>query len=197
MTTVPTVPIATTVATVTRGTRTLLHSAIMLCSAQSRASRRSVRSVLCALALLLPGLGACAPSPEEQAVEREEIATFLRDYLPRMAAAYRTGDVEPLAPYAAQKEGDSILRRVRELAKGGEVLDAELVSLEVEDVRTWSAVNAYVTTVEVWTLRVRATGSGSVLREEIEQTSRVKYQLKREGDRWRVFWRQLEQAFEG
>jgi len=179
-----------------RRERSGLHSAIMPCSAPSRAPGRALRLAAGAATLFVLALGACAPTPEEQAVERDEIAAFLQDYLPRMAEAYRTGDVEPLAPYAAQKEGESIVRRVRELGKGGQVLDAELVSLEVEDVRTWSAVNAYVTTIEVWTLRVRAAGSGTVLREEIDQTNRVKYQLKRDGERWRVFWRQLEQTFE-
>lgn len=175
---------------------------MMVRTANPRLAGRSARPALSAvlLTLLAFALGAlgvgCAPTSEERAVERDEIGAFLQEYLPLMAEAYRTGDVEPLAPYAAQKEREAIVRRVRELAKGGEVLDAELVSLEVEDVRTWSAVNAYATTVEVWTLRVRATGSGTVLREEIDQVNRVKYQLKRDGDTWRVFWRQLEQTFE-
>ena len=113
-----------------------------------------------------------------------------------MAEAYRTGDTESLASYAAQKEREAIKKRVRDLAKQGQVLAPSLDSLEVEDVRIWSRVNAYVTTVEVWDIRVLAAGSDSVVRQQLDQSNRVKYQLKRDGDHWRVFWRQLEQTFD-
>lgn len=166
--------------------------------------RRSGRSDrygrLVALVLLLPLLGtvagSCKPTPEEKAADREEIATFLREYLPKMAEAYRTGDTESLAPYAAQKERAAIEKRVLDLAKQGQVLAPTLDSLQIEDVRTWGRVNAYVTTVEVWDLRVLAAGSDSVVRQQLGQSNRVKYQLQRDDGRWRVFWRQLEQTFD-
>jgi hypothetical protein len=151
---------------------------------------------LAAVALLVLASAACSPSPEEQAADREDIESFLREYLPKMADAYRTGNTDALDPYAAEKEQQAINKRVRERAKQGMILAPELRSVQVEDVRTWSSVNAYVTTVEVWDLRVLASGSEEVLRQELGQSNRVKYQLKRDGDRWRVFWRQLEQSFE-
>ncbi len=163
-----------------------------------RLSRRRVAPVLLLL-VCLPGLavlGSCKPTVEEQAAKRDEIAAFLREYLPKMAEAYRTGDTDSLAPYAAQKERESIRKRVRDLAKQGQVLAPHLDSLQVEDVRIWGRVNAYVTTVEVWDIRVLAAGSDSVVRQELDQSNRVKYQLKQEDGRWRVFWRQLEQTFE-
>jgi len=169
-----------------------------------RIARRATRPTLSPLPVLLVfclpllavAVGACRPTPEEKAADREEIAGFLREYLPKMAEAYRTGDTESLASYAAQKEREAIKKRVRDLAKQGQVLAPSLDSLEVEDVRIWSRVNAYVTTVEVWDIRVLAAGSDSVVRQQLDQSNRVKYQLKRDGDHWRVFWRQLEQTFD-
>jgi len=163
-----------------------------------RAVRRSaalLSAVLC-LVLFAASISACRPSPEEQAANREEIASFLREYLPKMAEAYRTGDTETLAPYAAKKEREAIKKRVLDLAKQGQVLAPHLDSLEVEDVRSWGSVNAYVTTVEVWDIKVLAAGSDTVLRQQLDQSNRVKYQLQRDGDRWRIFWRQLEQTFD-
>lgn len=162
-----------------------------------RSSRIAVPALLAVLGLFAVGLAACGgPTPEEEAVDREEVATFLREYLPKLAEAYRTGDASALEPYAAAKEQASIEHRARELAKAGEVLAPELDSVEVEDVRTWQAVNAYVTTVEVWDIRTYATGTENVVREQLDQTNRVKYQLKREGGRWRVFWREIQATFE-
>ena len=142
-------------------------------------------------------LAACGdPSPEEVAANEEEIEDFLEEYLPLLAEAYRTGDAAPLDPYAAGKEQAAVERRARELARSGEVLAPELKSVEVEAVTIWNAVNAYVTTHEVWDIRTFATGSENVVREQLDQANRVKYQLKREGGRWRVFYRQLEQTYE-
>lgn len=149
------------------------------------------------LALLAGAVAACGePTPEEVAADREEIEDFLREYLPKLADAYRTGDASALEPYAAAKEQASVEHRARELAKSGEVLAPVLDSVEVEEVRTWQAVNAYVTTVEQWDIRTYATGTENVVREQLDQVNRVKYQLKREDGRWRVFWREIQQTFE-
>ena len=147
----------------------------------------------CALAVGAAGCG--DPSPEEQAADREAILAFLEDYLPALAQAYRTGDVDVLDPYAAEKEQASIAQRVDELGERGEVLAPELVSVQVEDVTSWAEVNAYVTTVEVWNIRTYATGSENVVREELGQTNRVKYQLQRDAGRWRVFWREIQETY--
>lgn len=159
-----------------------------------------MRRPLPALALLLASAflaGACGgQSPEEKAADQEEIQAFLEEYLPRMAEAYRTGDVEPIVPYTTEKERAVIENRVREMAKTGQILAPELDSVEVEDVTVWSAVNAFVGTVEVWDVRVLASGTEAVVREELNQPNRVKYQLKREDGRWRVFGRQLEETYQ-
>lgn len=178
----------------------------MVDSTPMRRSVSAARSVGRGLARLLPlalllgvalAVASCGePSAEEAAADQEEVRAFLAEYLPKMSEAYRTGDTEPLEPYTTLKERETIEKRVRDLARQGSVLSPELVSLEVEDVVTWSAVNAFVTTVEVWDLRVLAAGSDSVIRETEGQSNRVKYQLKREDGRWRVFGRQLQETFE-
>lgn len=163
--------------------------------ASARWAALAIPLVLGAAVILLAG--ACGPpSAEEVAADEEEVRAFLLEYLPKMSEAYRTGDTAPLEPYTTLKERETIKKRVRDLAKQGSVLSPELESLEVEDVVTWSAVNAFVTTVEVWDLRVLAAGSDSVVRETEDQANRVKYQLKREDGRWRVFGRQLQETFE-
>ena len=172
----------------------------------SHSTRRSVTAIVRRAARAVPlALGAAAllfaaacgpPSAEEAAADQEEVRVFLLEYLPKMSDAYRTGDTAPLEPYTTLKERETIEKRVRDLAKQGSVLSPELESLEVEDVVTWSAVNAFVTTVEVWDLRVLAAGSDSVVRETEDQANRVKYQLKREDGRWRVFGRPLQETFE-
>ena len=65
--------------------------------------------------------------------------------------------------------------------------------MTIEDVRIWNYSNAYVTTLEVWDLVVYATGSDQVLASEYEQPNRVKYQLKREGDSWRILFREIQE----
>ena len=43
--------------------------------------------------------------------------------------------------------------------------------------------------MEVWDLRSLALGSREPLAEDLGQSNRVKYQLKREGDSWKVLFR--------
>ncbi len=161
-----------------------------------RAAARSVPVLALLGALLLGSVTGCGPSKQSEAVDRQQIQSFLQEYLPKLAQAYRTGDTEPLAPYAAAKERATIEKRVTDLAKTGEVLAPELESLEIEDVTVWGVANAYVTTLEVWNIRTFAAGSDNVVRQALGQRNRVKYQLRRDNGRWRVFWRQLEKTYE-
>jgi uncharacterized protein YgbK (DUF1537 family) len=159
--------------------------------------RRPLATLL--LAALCAGLaaGACGePSAEDTAEDREAIQAFLEEYLPKLAEAYRTGEVAALDPVAAAKEQEKVARRVQELAKTGEVLAPVLESVQVEDVTVWNEVNAYATTVEIWDVRTYALGTERVVREQLAQANRVKYQLKRSGGRWRVFWREVERTYE-
>jgi predicted lipid-binding transport protein (Tim44 family) len=148
-----------------------------------------------AAALLLGGALACAPSVEDQAADRAAVQALLEAYLPALAQAYATGDADALAGMAAPKEMASVEKRVLDLAKEGRVLQPTFKSVTVEAVDRYQHSNAFVNTVEVWDLRVTSAGSDRVLSEELDQTSRARYQLKRtdEGD-WLVLYRELVRA---
>ena len=141
------------------------------------------------LSLLLLMAVACSSSEERQQVDTESIAAALEVYLPRLGQAYATGDLAPLEGLAAQKEIAAIAKRISDLAEQGRILEPTFRELTIEEATIFNYANAYVTTVEVWDLRSLATGSREQLAEDIGQSNRVKYQLKREGEGWRVLFR--------
>ena len=143
--------------------------------------------------LVLLSMACGGESESQQLANRQEIQATLEAYLPRLAEAYSTGDLSGLEPFAAQKEVSSIHKRVQDLATQGRRLEATLRSVTIEEVKSWNYSNAYVTTHEVWDLVVHATGSDQILAEEREQPNRVKYQLKRDEDSWRILFRQIQE----
>lgn len=148
---------------------------------------------LVALTLVLTGACGGASSGSDDAEDRRVIQEALEAYLPLLAEAYSTGDLTPLEPFAAQKEVASIRRRIEDLSMQGRTLEATLRSVTVENVKIWNYSNAYVTTHEVWDLEVYATGTDQIMAKEYEQPNRVKYQLKREKDSWRILFRQIQE----
>jgi len=143
------------------------------------------------IGVILTACGGAAGTEEE--VSRQEIEETLKSYLPLLAEAYATGDLEPLRPYVAEKEISRVFKRVQDLSYQGRTLVPTFRQLTIEDVNVWNYSNAYVTTHEVWDLVVYATGSENVLAEEYEQPNRVKYQFKRDGDQWRVLFRTIQE----
>ena len=102
-----------------------------------------------------------------------------------------------LEGYAAEKEIAGMEKRVDDLLLESRVIRPTVKSVEVEDVQIWNYANAFVTTREVWDLRVYAAGTDTLLSEAPDQHNRVKYQLKREGtDGWLVLFRELDTTFE-
>ena len=148
-----------------------------------------MRAHLIVPVLLLLAVVGCTSAEEQKQVDTESIAAALEAYLPRLGQAYSTGDLAPLEGLAAQKEIAAIEKRISDLADQGRILAPSFRELTVEEATVFNYANAYVTTVEVWDLRSLATGSREQLAEEIGQRNRVKYQLKREGDSWRVLFR--------
>ena len=153
------------------------------------------RFLICVIPVMLVLLASCGEaSKSEEMVDRQEIQEMLEAYLPLLAEAYSSGDLTPLEPYAAQKEISSIYKRVQDLANQGRTLEATLRSVTIEgNVKVWNYSNAYVTTHEVWDLTVFVSGTDQVLGEELEQPNRVKYQLKRENDTWRILYREIQE----
>lgn len=148
-----------------------------------------MRTLRIALALVLFVAIGCSSAEEQQEVDTEAIAAALEVYLPLLGQAYATGDLEPLEGLAAQKEIAAIEKRISDLADQGRILEPTFRKVTIEEATVFNYANAYVTTVEVWDLRSLATGSREVLAEDLGQHNRVKYQLKREGDSWRVLFR--------
>lgn len=154
-----------------------------------------------AVALLVAGLLAgslsgCGGSAEERQEDlRQEIHAFLLEYLPKLGEAYSLGDADVLEGLAAGKELSAVDKRIRDILAQGRILHPTFRELTVEEVNDWNWANAFVTTVEVWDLRVYASGfeDGEPISEELGERQRVRYQLKREGDRWLVLFRTIQE----
>ncbi|MEE2775422.1 MAG: hypothetical protein VYE73_01465 [Acidobacteriota bacterium] len=102
-----------------------------------------------------------------------------------------------LTGHAAEKEIAGMEKRIGDLLVESRVIRPTVKSVQVEDVQIWNYANAFVTTLEVWDLRVYAAGTDQVLSEALDQTNRVKYQMKRERqDKWLVLFRELDTTFE-
>ena len=145
--------------------------------------------------LLLPLFSGCSEGTfqvDEEAA-KQELQETLEQYLPLLAEAYAGGDLEPLRPWAAEKEMARIYKRVEELAAQGRTLVPTFRQVTVEELNVWNYSNAYATTLEVWDLEVYASGTEEILSQEYEQSNRVKYQFKRDDDRWRVLFRTIQE----
>lgn len=153
--------------------------------------RRDHRIGLVLIAVL--GVLGCGSSAKQEQVDRAEVEIFLEAYLPVLGEVYTTGDLSLLEGMAAEKEISRIHKRLEDLAVQGRRLVPRFHSVAVEDINVWNYSNCFVTTMEVWDLEVRATGTEQVLSTQLEQPNRVKYQLKREADSWRVLFRTVQQ----
>jgi hypothetical protein len=144
-----------------------------------------------ALVLLVsPFLWSCgAPSEKELSEARKEIRATLMEYLPKMAEAYRTGDVTPLEGYTTQKERAILKKHIADLEKQGLTMDTKLLNLTIEDLNLVNYADAYVTTVEDWHVTTYAVGTDRVVGEDPRQNSRVRYQLQRKRDHWTILAR--------
>lgn len=149
------------------------------------------------LALTLLGSVACAPSGDGGEAEADaEVEAALRAYMPLLEQAYAQQDPSILEPVAATKERLELQQQMRELERQGQALAPELVELTVENVGAWNKVNAVVTTVETWHVRLMVAGTDRLIREDPAQVNRVVYQMKWDGETWRVMSRQLQQTLE-
>jgi hypothetical protein len=156
----------------------------------------SVLGVMLLLALMLFA-AACASDERTAELDRGEIEELLADYLPKLGEAYRTGNVEVLRDVASEKELAAMTKQIGDLmSQEGRVIDPKLVSFTVEQINVWNYSNAFVTTIEVWDLKVLVSGSEQVLSEVQDQRSRVKYQLKRRDEGWQILSRIRETTFE-
>ena len=141
------------------------------------------------LFIVVAQLGCGGSNAEQSAETKDEIQQYLENYLPVLAEAYATGDVRPLKGLAAQKEVAYVRKYLEKLADSGRILEPKFGRVTIEDFNIWNHSNAFVTTVEIWDVKLFATGSHTLLGEDIGRSDRVKYQLKRDDGRWRVLYR--------
>lgn len=156
-----------------------------------RGHQAFLAALLLAAFVLLTGCGAGMPEPE---VDEAAIEEVVRSYLPAISEAYKNGNVIPLQALAVPKEVERVKLRRSELEDIGRVFEPEFKDLVVENVAIWKYSNAVVTTVEVWDIRSYALGSHTLLQEVIDQRSRVKYQLKRKDEGWKIIYRELAET---
>ncbi len=144
------------------------------------------------------GLTGCAETGPDGTKEEDRLAieAVLTDYLPKLGAAYATGDFEPLASGAVPKEVETVKRRVYELEAGeSRTLQPTLKSFEIEQIDVWRYSNAVVTTLEVWDIQSLASGTERVIASANDRY-RVRYQFKRRDEGWMVIDRRIEYQFE-
>ncbi len=158
---------------------------------------RRLKSQMLLLALLVAAfLGGCGEPGSDPQVDREEIESVLREYLPKLGQAYAQRDTSILEGFAVPKEMARISLRTEELAETGRVYEPEFKEVTVEDISTWNYSNAFVTTLEVWDVRSFTLGTHLQVNESLGQRNRVKYQMKRKEGSWVILYRELDQTFE-
>ncbi len=157
--------------------------------------QRANRLLIALLLVSLPVVGCGGPDGDPQ-VNREEIESVLRDYLPKLGQAYAKRDTSILEGLAVPKEMARISLRTEELKETGRVYEPEFKEVTVEDVSVWNYSNAFVTTLEVWDVRSFTLGTHIQVNESLGQRNRVKYQMKRKEGSWVILYRELDQTFE-
>ena len=144
--------------------------------------------------LLALSLAACsAGDGSVSAEDRNQIREVLEAYVIQLADAYAENRFDSLAGLAAEKEIARVEKRIRDLAAEGWVLEPTFRQLTMENVEIWGYANAFVTTFEVWDERLFISGTRQLAREGIGRSYRVKYQLKREDDRWQILFRTIQE----
>ena len=156
---------------------------------KDQAARR-IRALVIGIALVT---GACSPSAEQMAADRDKIQVLLEEYLPMLGRAYSERNAVLITPWVAPKEVARVNTRIEELYAMGSILEPVLHRVAVEDAQVWNNSNSFVTTLETWDVRRYASGSMELIGEDLEQTHRVRYQMKREGDTWKVLYRTIEE----
>jgi len=148
------------------------------------------------LVMLLGAVWGCGSDSVASVEDEAAIRSAIEAYLPQLAEAYKRGDASVLEGFAAEKEIAGLDKRIRDMLAESREIHPTFKSVIVEDAHVWSAANAFATTLEVWDLRVMASGTDRVLSEAIDQRNRVKYQLKKVDGAWIVLFRELESTFE-
>ncbi len=121
------------------------------------------------------------------------MVSVLEEFLPALGSAYAESDPYLIKPFVAPKEIARVGKRLEELAAKGQVYAPTVRTITIESVNVWNNSNAFVSTLEIWDVQRLALGSGILIDESLEQANRVKYQMKRDKNGWRVLYRTIEE----
>lgn len=156
-------------------------------------ARPAPSTILClVLAIAAHFAMGCTPQAVKDAATKVEIQAFLEEFLPALGNAYAQGDAYLIESYVASKEIARVGKRLNELAARGHVYAPTVRTITIESVNVWNNSNAFVSTLEVWDVRRLTTGTGLLIDEVLEQPNRVKYQMKRDENGWRVLYRTIQ-----
>lgn len=159
----------------------------------SRSRTSPVRHILALGVLSVAGLlligcdSAVGLDPEKV---RVEVEAALDAYLPQLAAAYAEQDPSELKDVAVPKELAHVELRVDEMAERGERLVSKIQQFTIDHVQV-ARTMAYIATTEIWDIERRALGSDRLLESYPNTRYQVRYQLRLDGGRWLVVFRQL------
>ncbi len=166
----------------------LLHSAPMWRLRTFLTTRRLFAGPVVLASLLLVGCEATLGLDPEEV--RVEVESALNSYLPQLAAAYSKQDPSELKDVAVPKELAHVELRIDELADRGERLVSKLQQFSIDTVKV-ARTMAYIATTEIWDIERRALGSDRLLESYPNTQYQVRYQLRLDGGRWFVVFRQL------
>lgn len=158
----------------------------------TRLASTAVAALLVCAASLALALGCTAPEVQE-AADKEELRSFLEEYLPALGSAYAEQNAYLIEEFVAPKEIARVGKRIEELAARGQVYAPTVRTVTIESVNVWNNSNAFVSTLEIWDVERRAIGSGMVIDQTLEQPNRVQYQMKRDDGAWRVLYRTIQE----
>jgi hypothetical protein len=148
---------------------------------RSRSCRRDTTVVMrnVALFMILLAFAACDRSTSE-------LSRLVRDYDEALILAFRTGDLASLRRNANEEEVNKVAALVDLKRAAGLVLEAEILSLDIESIEHIGPEGAVVHTTETWKYHDRAVAPGTAPGETFVSTMSMQYSMERHDGEWRV-----------
>ena len=131
------------------------------------------------LCFLLAAVSACSRVGDKEAYR------LVNRYNAVVCEAYRRGDVELIDSVVGPNEGEKLAGLIGVRLDAGITLDAELLSLEVKDVKQ-AGPELSIQTSEQWRYRNRKIGTGDQVGQESLDSYAVLYLFKRIDEQWLV-----------
>ncbi len=144
------------------------------------------------LLVFLSVLLSCKSEQEIKNTVEKEIAMFLRNFLPKLAEAYKEGSPAPVKEFSSEKFISILSQRILEATDKGFKIEGEVVSFSIENVEVINVNFIVVSTLEEWNLKYHYLSSGKV-EKRVGTRYRVHYSFARTGKKWQVLERRILQ----